>query len=240
MVDYKLFKYILQQEDAEYIEDGDKIDYKTLDLLTCAKIEKVKRLFKKSNSTSGMRFLVEIKCSECRKFEYINISKTGLFNLMQDLRNGKDTLCLECKAKKHRLMEEERKKTEEYDNIKRAENTEEYIRLYLDPSNSWKAGMKTYQKIESLKYVYIDIEKVKNHILSMPYKSFLLTPYWKAIAEQVKRRAENKCQICGKNTLLNVHHRTYENHGMELYYQKDLICLCKDCHEVYHDKLKEL
>lgn len=39
---------------------------------------------------------------------------------------------------------------------------------------------------------------------------------------------------------LNVHHRNYDCHGKEhKHYKADLICLCEDCHQKFHDKLAE-
>ena len=72
--------------------------------------------------------------------------------------------------------------------------------------------------------------------MQMNYKEFLQTPYWKAIAGKIRRKANYKCQICGKEKLLNVHHRSYENHGLEHTYkgQRDLIAICQDCHEKFH------
>lgn len=240
MVDYELFKHILQQKDAEYIEHGDIIDNKTLNLLAYSNVEKVKRLFKKSSSIYPMSFDVEIKCSICGKYEYIKTSKTQLYKLMQDMRNNKEVLCLECQEDERHIINDIRKNQEENNKSITKEKTDYFIDNYLNPEKVWPDGMRTYEKINSLKGWYFDKVRIRSHILSMKYDDFLLTPYWKAIAEQVKKRADYKCQICGKNTLLNVHHRTYDNHGMELYYQEDLICLCKDCHEIFHDKLKEV
>ena len=49
-------------------------------------------------------------------------------------------------------------------------------------------------------------------------------------------KVEIECQICGKSGVLNVHHRNYEHHGTEVYHTEDLICLCDECHNLYHGK----
>lgn len=79
-----------------------------------------------------------------------------------------------------------------------------------------------------------DWSYLKDYICDMDYYDFLKTPYWKAIAEKVRYKADYKCQICNSSEGLNVHHRSYENHGDELHHMEDLICICKDCHEKHH------
>ena len=69
----------------------------------------------------------------------------------------------------------------------------------------------------------------------MPYAQYLQTAHWKLLSEKVKRRAKYRCQLCNVQSIMNVHHRTYERRGHE--YLKDLICLCAGCHAKFHDKL---
>ncbi len=68
----------------------------------------------------------------------------------------------------------------------------------------------------------------------MPYRDYLQTPYWKAVAHQARRRAQFKCGLCGESAPLSVHHRTYENRGSEAEHLTDLIALCSGCHETFH------
>ena len=78
--------------------------------------------------------------------------------------------------------------------------------------------------------------RVAGVIKKMSYANFLRTLYWRTIAEDVKKKVDYKCSLCGKKTdKLEVHHSTYEHHGWEhKYRKKDLICLCHDCHTRYH------
>lgn len=66
------------------------------------------------------------------------------------------------------------------------------------------------------------------------YSMFLNTAYWKTVAEEVKRRAGYRCQLCNSEDDLNVHHRCYEHKGTEILHMNDLICLCHKCHEHHH------
>jgi len=70
----------------------------------------------------------------------------------------------------------------------------------------------------------------------MEYSDFLKTPYWKGVSEKKKSQAEFKCQLCSSNANLATHHRTYETHGYEINYLKDLIVLCKECHSKFHEE----
>lgn len=77
---------------------------------------------------------------------------------------------------------------------------------------------------------------MKKEVKKMDYSQFLRTPYWKVISEIVRRKADYKCILCSSSEKLNVHHRTYDNHGDELHNLEDLILLCGKCHEKFHDK----
>lgn len=71
---------------------------------------------------------------------------------------------------------------------------------------------------------------------AMPYREYLATPEWQAQRQRTLRNAGYSCQVCNAaNTMLDVHHRTYERRGNEYY--KDLIVLCRDCHTTFHYKV---
>jgi hypothetical protein len=69
------------------------------------------------------------------------------------------------------------------------------------------------------------------------YPLFLKSPYWQKVRELVKGRARYRCELCAWRTDLEVHHKTYQHHGSEHYHLHDLICLCRECHAKFHDKL---
>lgn len=75
-----------------------------------------------------------------------------------------------------------------------------------------------------------------HQLKNMPYKQYLLTDHWKQTRTNALKVAEYKCQLCNKNSRLQVHHRTYENRGDEK--PSDLIVLCSSCHAKFHNKLK--
>lgn len=237
MVDYELFKRILQSEDEGYIAEDDTLDKGLMQLMAKSKIEKVKSLFKKCKGTTPVFYYVEMVCGRCGKTELLHVSKSKTFQFIQSIRQKEKHICNECelaiKAERRRNepSKEEIEKT-------RQENTDGFISRYLTPLNAWKAGIRTWQKIDELTRYLIscDRQKVAEYIKDMPYDDFLLTPYWKAIAEKVRYRAKHKCQLCNGTEGLSVHHSTYEHHGDELNHLEDLICLCRDCHEKFHER----
>ncbi len=68
---------------------------------------------------------------------------------------------------------------------------------------------------------------------TMPYAEYLQTSDWATRRAKALRFAGYRCQICNSPEELNVHHRTYERLGHE--HMGDLITLCKNCHEIFHN-----
>lgn len=72
---------------------------------------------------------------------------------------------------------------------------------------------------------------------TMPYNEYLQTPEWQERKKRHLKTAGFSCQVCnGSGDTIDVHHRTYERRGEE--YFKDLIALCRGCHELYHRENK--
>jgi hypothetical protein len=72
------------------------------------------------------------------------------------------------------------------------------------------------------------------HLRSLPYSAYLRSPHWTAVRREALNRAGNRCQICNRAELLQVHHRTYERVGAER--PADVIVLCDVCHSNHHNK----
>lgn len=72
-----------------------------------------------------------------------------------------------------------------------------------------------------------------HELKTMPYAEYLRTPEWQERRKARLKAAWYACQVCNaRNTMLNVHHRTYERRGEE--YARDLIVLCENCHHMFH------
>ena len=83
------------------------------------------------------------------------------------------------------------------------------------------------------------VEDAQKIINAMPYRDFLLTPYWQSISMYIRCRDKKTCQLCGSKKRLNVHHLTYDHHGDELNHLNDLMCVCSKCHKELHKKQKQ-
>ena len=91
---------------------------------------------------------------------------------------------------------------------------------------------------ERSKAIVIQQAKRIEELRKMSYKKYLQTPEWKEIRLKKLKSAYFRCELCNKSgSALRVHHRTYERRGNE--WLKDLIVLCKKCHEKFHDIVVE-
>lgn len=107
---------------------------------------------------------------------------------------------------------------------------------YLDCNKKWDKSLGIEERISLLKKISKKHKKeIVEKIKLMSYKDFLNTPYWKAISAYLKI-TRCKCEKCGKDIELQIHHKTYVHHGMEIFNLNDLICLCKECHIKFHNK----
>ena len=127
--------------------------------------------------------------------------------------------------------------TEFYDQAE--ESRKEYVldkitdgELPADAETKLQAYISTFQL--SLPY-QADVKAAE--LCKLSYPEFLASDYWAVVKAVVKTRAHGRCQLCSSRGPMHVHHKTYEHHGYEHAHLEDLICLCRSCHEKFHDKL---
>lgn len=73
----------------------------------------------------------------------------------------------------------------------------------------------------------------------MNYREYLQSEHWQWVREWAKKRALYRCQLCnvsGDEVVLDVHHRSYKRLWHE--HPMDLIVLCRDCHDLFHQNTK--
>ncbi|MDU2670579.1 MAG: hypothetical protein E7C49_01080 [Clostridium sp.] len=66
------------------------------------------------------------------------------------------------------------------------------------------------------------------------YHEYLKSKSWIKKRNKALKRAGYKCQVCGYNKNLQVHHNTYERIYHE--HKQDLVVLCWKCHATFHKK----
>jgi len=65
------------------------------------------------------------------------------------------------------------------------------------------------------------------------YNEYLNSPIWKSRRDAVLKRSGYKCEACGADHAVHVHHVSYRHVGAEPFW--DLRAVCKECHLVLHE-----
>lgn len=230
-------KEFMERENYFY-KVGDTIafeEYKYLSNEACKSVVK-QRLLPPTSAGHGLEnpCKVEVDCVSCGRVYLLSPrSKTEALDIVLHqgwFRGG--FKCSECcrkeETKKREREEEERLKYEQW-------REQEWENLW-DPNMSFAKGWSPYQKLGLVEKVIRGREaEAEELILEMDYQDFLQTPYWKAVASMVRKKNKYKCVLCGESYGLNVHHKTYENHGAEHLHLDDLTLLCSECHEKFHE-----
>lgn len=222
-------KEFLKPKDEKWLYDEcDEITQEEIVLMRNATTKQKMNLFKKNDTGHPFEYNVHFVCTECGKNVIENWNKTKI------LDKTRDFVCDKCVQKKEYEKEMKRKLDDLDDEKQTIENTKYYIENYLNPDKSWKEGMKQWEKWKEIRWADVEHEIIANYIKGMNYHDFLKTPYWKAVSGQVKKNNDYKCQLCGKQGTLNVHHSDYSIHGYEVQKINKLLCLCSDCHNNFH------
>ena len=66
------------------------------------------------------------------------------------------------------------------------------------------------------------------------YKAYLLTDYWSKVRRQKIQAAKHKCESCGCEDRLEVHHKKYPARYTEASNLHMLKVLCARCHRLEH------
>ena len=233
---------IFKLEESKKIQPGEYISVDLIKLLKQGTIPDRTACF--APSLEMKKYETEIVCVDCGKTLNMFLSKTKLLDY---LRGAWEYHCDECLYKIEKAKEQEReriatelkKSQEEQDRIIE-KNTENYIKIYLDPDSTWTNGTAAKYKTNAIIYknYLIDNDVVAEYIQNMGYEDFLNTPYWVAISLYTKYLHSFKCALCSNKGELRTHHKTYQRHGYEHIpevIREDLIVLCNDCHEKFHD-----
>lgn len=262
-MDKEYIRDIFEQKrrDDRLIKYGDLIDEETIKILSMASRANIDKAFyqytRSEISSSKAIYRICFKCTKCGKLQIKEENKADVLdivkrNKMNDYDRYADDmkkyLCEDCYIAYLKEKEDERKKRLG----EKEKLTSNYINQYLSPDRSFKKDIKPYEKINSImkppkyrmRYAPMQpyYDKIENRIKTMNYHDFLETPFWDGVRNYKLKKANYCCELCGGKGVLNVHHKTYENHGKEFdmdIADSDLIVLCKNCHEKFHDKLAE-
>ncbi len=112
--------------------------------------------------------------------------------------------------------------------------TSEFAGYWLSPrSNSEDIDWQTFQNMRGM-ISRVDERMFRDFAQRLKYSAFLETRYWKSCAAFMRFKHDG-CNRCPRDLGLQVHHKTYEFHGMEhKRFYKDLEVLCEPCHKEEH------
>lgn len=72
----------------------------------------------------------------------------------------------------------------------------------------------------------------------MSYEQQLKDPRWQELRRRVVSNAQGVCASCkSTNKQVQVHHNFYDDRMAWEYEERELRCLCADCHEAFHRQL---
>jgi len=232
----KLFEIeVNTKEDKTLFTSKDLITHKTMKIFFKYGVSKISKFIAKASDYYDGTMTYEAECKGCKNIYVINTNKQTMYDYITAMRSNNNTndyklfTCSQCKRK---LAKPEKESKEQM-----LKGTAKFIDLYLKPKKKLDANLskRTFWIMRN-QVDDCNVEKIAEHIKNMNYYDFLKTPYWKIISWYVKALSDFKCKLCGSGDSLATHHSTYEHHGYEIHrYKKDLICLCNNCHEKFHD-----
>ena len=90
---------------------------------------------------------------------------------------------------------------------------------------------------EQLNAALVDVQSEEevaelSNLAEINYQEYLKTKYWKKVRKAMHKTIGRKCELCGSDMFIDVHHFNYGNVGKETL--NDLACLCRSCHETIH------
>jgi len=193
---------------------------------------KVSCIFER-NSDNIAPFLVTHLCPSCQHLQIRPISKTKFESLLQ---NKGEKICPTCISIQNEQAIKEQSKKIVNQEAKKEAYIKQYIKQYLAIDRSWKDGIKQYERFKIINSPVSSEPEVIKYIKEMNYQDFLQTLYWKTIAQQVRYKANFRCQLCNAENGIYVHHSTYDIHGAESSNLDKLLTLCSDCHKTFHEE----
>lgn len=106
----------------------------------------------------------------------------------------------------------------------------------IDNLKSKKIDGKEYKKWKKLHKKKKRGKKLKRVKIPVKYNEYIKSIFWNERKIRYYQIHKRVCQACLSTKNIDLHHIVYGNFGNE----KDeyLVCLCRDCHEEYHETYK--
>lgn len=236
-------------KDNRLIKDGETIDFDLLQIMASAKKKNIEKVFEKKNDlpSKGYSYLIETKCPDCGAMNIRTVSRAKFFEIIDCIKKSTESdilCCASCKIDRKAKKESQDKIKHEKFTKEQEKDCEEYIKYNLCPNMQFLEDVSSHKKVTVIMnpslYDRRLLDRIESAVKKLSYDDFLKTPFWDGVRNYKLRKANYCCELCGGKGILNVHHKTYENHGREFnkyVADSDLIVLCRNCHEKFHDKL---
>lgn len=264
-MDREFIKFIItpiSKNDTRLIQEGDFIDSDLVDILCSTNISCMKNAFapiRNQYKKDEYPYKIELCCPKCGETFIRSLSKSRLMETLRIINlsrkeegtKNEDNLyeflwCNKCIKDEQERRDQENRKSHVLYMERQEEKLNDYIGSYINPDCTFKAKLSGKDRERAImnEFTYFSDHvngKIKSAVRSLSYSDFLKTPYWDGVRNYKLRRSGYKCELCASNESLNVHHKTYERHGLEhlrSVADNDLIVLCKSCHYKFHDKLE--
>lgn len=221
------FVTTLKQEASEFLKRKDKFDW----FLSYESANDWRRLlFKKIPVSVGTQIM-------SINGEFWTDDKYDEWQRVQEERNHQKKL--EEIRRQQKLEEEaEREKTIRENELFLARHqpntpTQRYINKFCRKDSNIVIIDKVNQR-EALSPEGVNYETIQKHNCKL-YREYLQSPLWRIISSKVKWNAHYRCERCGSNLNLEIHHTSYDFKGVEFLAFQTLECLCSKCHKKEHE-----
>jgi hypothetical protein len=166
-----------------------------------------------------------VHCEICQSEIYIS-SRSASFSNIYDKNSGySKRACDSCRYEQQDSLEHcEDGTVKRYKGsqlIKTYKNEDEYLKYEEKENRSFSQNAEP------------SVSGRARELAQMSYGEYLQSAEWSEIRRNAYARAGYRCQVCGKQGKLNVHHNNYPPRGTES--SQDLLVMCPPCHQKFHD-----
>jgi hypothetical protein len=157
---------------------------------------------------------LEVKCDKHEMTFVVLVLENGTRQLRKQCMNcGK----VDGTIFKHSIVE----------NIEKLKELDEVMRSYYDAELQSLYNQR-YESTKDQKQIDFEAKREQRKI---EYANYLQSYEWKRKHKHIMNKYGYRCILCFKPAV-NVHHLTYDRVYLED--ERDLVALCKDCHEFVH------
>lgn len=115
----------------------------------------------------------------------------------------------------------------------------EFYDFIITPNAKWPEEMSLSDQLQKIS----DCMYITETMRSIPYQTFLKTPYWETVSKYLLRRKSCECELCAKSSVgLKLLRKAAYGYGREYspHDYGDFIALCPKCYDSINKHLPEI